>query len=809
MTRTSDVATAATSTSAGNATAVAPGPRYAVAWAALIHALCTLALGFPALAGKFLVNPYSDQYKAGYSFREFARAYWEKHGAIPQWNPYLFGGMPFVDAMHGDTFYPTALLRILIGTDHGMTWGLIIHVFLAGLFCYLFLRSIGLSFFASVIGGVAYQMGGNIAGLVSPGHDGKLFIAALLPLGLFYVVRGVRDGRAWAWGPLALVVGLAVLSPHPQLLQYMLLVTGAFAVFLSLGFASDAPIARKTGVLRLAAALGSVAVGMVMGAIQFWPVKAYVNFSPRAGGKGWEHAVSYSMPPEETFNFLVPQFSGILERYWGRNVIHFHSEYLGAAVLVLAGMAFGAWALRSHRRLVWFWFGAFVISLLWALGGNTPFYSLVYAIVPGTKYFRAPSTMLFIVAFSTSVLAAFGAERIVRFEERRRYLIGWTIAAVVIGLLGALGAFTNLGVSIAGPERADRVLANDGALRIGALRSMVFILLTVGVAMVVASRRVSRDLGGILLILVVSLDCWSVLRRYWEFDEPASVIYASNSIVDSLTAKPGPFRVLSFQTAPSDAINDPYLSFDGLMIHGVSSVLGYHGNELGAYDRLVGTEEGYRQVANPNFWRLMNMRYVLTNSPDNIGLKELKQIAGPVRDASGSELYLHEVPVDMSYAWLTPAIVKADEATVMATVLDPRFDVRRVAVFDTSAAVQGAQLSSLPEPLDISAKVTRYEPGLIDIALDKPAPEGAALMVSENWYPGWRAMVDGKPGVIGKAAVSLIGVALPAGAKNVSLTFTNPAYEVGKKVTWAAVALSLILLAAGLVLDRRSAAARA
>ncbi len=267
--------------------------------------------------------------------------------------------------------------------------------------------------------------------------------------------------------------------------------------------------------------------------------------------------------------------------------------------------------------------------------------------------------------------------------------------------------------------------------------------------------------------------------------------------------------MLSAQTARTDVVHDPLLNYDGLMVHGISSVLGYHGNELGAYDRLVGTEEGYRQVANPNFWRLMNMRYVLTNSPNNFGVKELKQIAGPVRDASGNELYLHEVPLEMSYAWVTPAIVKADEATVMATVLDPRFDVRRVAVFDTSAAVQGAQLSTLPEPLDITAKVTKYAPGAVEIALDKPAPEGSALMVSENWYPGWKAEVDGKPGVIGKAAVSLIGVALPAGAKSVSLTFTNPAYEIGKKVTWIAVALSLLLLVAGVAVDRRSATSRA
>lgn len=786
--------------------AATPAPRAALAWAALVHALCTLALGFPALAGKFLVNPYSDQYIAGYAFREFARSHWEQYGAIPQWNPYLFGGMPFVDAMHGDTFYPTALLRILIGTDTGMTWGMILHVFLAGLFTYLFLRSLGLSFFAAVIGGVAYQMGGNVAGLVSPGHDGKLFISALLPLALLFVVRGVRDGRRAAWGALAITVGLAVLSPHPQLLQYMLLLTGAFALFLALGWGSEVPVARGAGFARLGAALSSVAVGMVMGAIQFWPVKSYEPFSPRAGGKGWEHAVSYSMPTEETLNFILPHFSGILDKYWGRNGIHFHSEYIGAAVLVLAGLVLGAWTLRSHRRLTWFWLGAFVISLLWALGGNTPFYSLVYALVPGTKYFRAPSTMLFVVSFCTATLAAFGAERILRLEDKRRYLMSWGVAAILIGGLGALGAFTNVGVSIAGAERADFVLANDGALRIGSLRTMIFILLAVGTSFALATRRVSRDLGAIILVLVVGLDLWSVTRRYWMFSAPADEAFASNPVIDYLKQQPAPFRVLSFQTAPSEGVHDPLLNYDGLMVHGIPTVLGYHGNELGAYDRLAGREEGFRQVANPNFWRLMNMRYVLTNSPENIGVSELKLVAGPARDAAGSQLYLHEVPFETSYAWVAPAIVKADEATVLATVLDPRFDVRRVAVFDTSAAVQGRELTTLPDPLSLKVSVKGYAPGRVSLELDGPAPEGAALMVSENWYPGWSATVDGQPATIGKAAVSLMGLPLPAGARKVELTFTNPAYETGKKVTWAAVGLALLMLLAGFAIDRRTVA---
>src|SRR6202011_2875743 len=132
--------------------AAPPAPRFALGWAALVYALSTLSLGYPALFGQFLVNPRSDQYIAGYAFREFAASTLRATGSFPLWNPYLFGGMPYIAAMHGDIFYPTFLLRMILPTDVAMTWGFIIHVFLSGLFTYVFLRGIGSGFYGALIG---------------------------------------------------------------------------------------------------------------------------------------------------------------------------------------------------------------------------------------------------------------------------------------------------------------------------------------------------------------------------------------------------------------------------------------------------------------------------------------------------------------------------------------------------------------------------------------------------------------------------------------------------------------------------------
>ena len=46
------------------------------------------------------------------------------------------------------------------------------------------------------------------------------------------------------------------------------------------------------------------------------------------------------------------------------------------------------------------------VAVLWSLGGFTPFYNLVYWIVPGAKFFRAPSTFFYLAQFAIAVFAA-------------------------------------------------------------------------------------------------------------------------------------------------------------------------------------------------------------------------------------------------------------------------------------------------------------------------------------------------------------------------------------------------------------------
>ena len=775
----------------------------ATLWACAAYALCTLILAWPVFTGQFLVNPSSDEYIAGYAFREYGASTLRETGGFPLWNPYLFGGMPFVAAMHGDIFYPVAVaLRWIFPTDVAMSLGFIVHTFLCGVFTYQFLRAMGVGFWGALVGGLAYLLSGPIASYPSPGHDGKLYVSAILPLALLFLVRLVRDGRLWAVGALAIAVGFAVLSPHPQMLQYMLLACGAFGLYLAFADQGAGALPRAVAIRRLGLALAAVIIGGLIGAVQYLPVREYVDWSPRAGGKGWDHAVSYSMPLEELVNTYLPQFSGILDNYWGRNGIHLHSEYLGVAVLMLAGLAFGATE-PARRRLTWFWLGTLVVTLLWALGGSTPFYTLVYHLVPGTKFFRAPSMILYIVAFSTAVLAALGVERALAGAVRRRYLVGWTVAGLLVFLLAAAGGFTNLAVSIAGAELYDYIAQNQPAVVMGALRCL---LVTILVAAVLASRgsgRLAPRAAAIALAAVVAADLWSIGRRYWRWSGPAREIYATDPTIEYIKKQPVPGRVLTIAVRREEG-RDAFLTGDALMSHRVRNVLGYHGNELGRYDVLFGKAQGGANVANPKFWQLANVRYLLASTPQS-PFEGSVPLVGPVRNAFGSTVYLHSIPGDNPPAWVAPVIVKADDDVTLATIMNPGYtDVRRAAIFDTSANVTAqTALRTLPAPLDLTANVTRYEPGHISVQLSAPAPAGSALVVSENYYPGWTATVDGRAAEVGRVNFVLMGVELPAGARAIELRFASAPYETGKGVTLASAGLAVLLLVGGAVLDRR------
>lgn len=749
-------------------------PRWPRAIAALACTLAALTLLWPLLTGQILFGgARSDMFIAGYSFRLFGAEEFKATGSIPQWNPFLFGGLPFIAAMHGDIFYPTAWLRLLFPVDLAITWGMAVHFVLAGWLTYGFARALRLSWTSAVVAGVCYELSGIVASQMSPGHDGKLFVSALTPLAFWVLLRGFRDRQAWAFGAFAIVVALLVLG-HYQMCYFLLIALGLWCLYLAF-LDPDRPQGRNPWI-----PLGFTAIAVVVGigitALQVLPFLEYVKYSPRATGgpnTGWDYVNLYSMPPEEIFTVILPQFNGVLDNYWGRNPIKFHTEYLGIVPLLLAGFS---WGNRDRRRLVIALLSLAAIFLLFAFAGHTPFYRPFYELLPMLKKLRAMGMVFFLVAFPMAILAGIGLDRLLSGQVARRSVLLVAGGFGVFALLGLIGVLQAVAEGMAVAERMGQVQANAGALRLGSLRLLVGVVACGAVLWGIAAGKLRGGAAPAVLVAVTAIDLWSIDRLFYQFSPRAAQLFGSDEVTTYLQKQPLPFRVLDAQESYGHSI---------LMAYRIPDALGYHGNELRAYDELGGKDQGWRNLFTPNVAELLALRYVILRQPQEV--PGFHQVVGPVSSAFGTPATLYERDTVPPYARVVPSAAKVPEPQLVPTVVDPRFPGASVVLYPDTASLTPDPLVQ-PFPVSqVKADVARWAPGKMTINLTGSDSKPSYLLVAENWYPDWHAIVDGKPAPVLPGDNTLLSVALPSGARQVDLTFDSPTYRKGKLVSLVAL----------------------
>ena len=754
-------------------------------------------LSLPMLAGMWLASPWSDQYNAGYPFHAWSAEWFHRTGHLPLWDPEIFGGLPFVAAGHGDIFYPTWLLRFILPTMTAGNLSFSVHYILAGLFVYLLLRRLHVGWTGSVMGGLAYELSGLIASYPSPGHDGKLFAATMLPLMLLALVLALRDRR---WDGYVLLAGATALTllGHFQMAYYSLIVAGVFALYLT--FEEASPSGGGERVLRLGPALAAVMIGFGVAAIQLLPFFEYIPFSPRAQGyHGFEGSTSFAIPWNHVPGFFLKNFVGSTQdgTYWGSNGLKLHSEYLGLPVVALA--ALGVMVRERRRQIVWL--GSIgLLFLLISLGAATPFYKLWWTVMPLVKKTRAPGMAFYVVALVTALFAGLGVERALQ-GEGRRVMKPTLIIGGVVALLGLTGVLGHVAQTLAaglqamtGSNTVPAAQAAQPAILWGAVSSGLALAAT-GTVLGLVPTRLTPRLGALALVLVVGADLWLNARQFWMYSKPIG----RDQLIDRVAATPLPYRVFN---PPG-----PGAAYPGsiLMAFGIPELFGYHGNELRYFDELWDRENSWRNLGVLSLWDLWAVRYAILPAGGRTidSIPGFRRVLDSVPTFDGGRANLFERLAPAPYARVVAGAIKTDSATVVPTLVDPRMDASRIVLFTNDQPVTPAPLKELPPPSTTRATVPSWQPGRMTVSLD-PAPAAPAyLLVAENWYPDWQASVDHQPTQVLRGDYSLITVPLPAGAKVVELTFRSKPYELGRTVTFLSLTVLLIAALASLAIGRR------
>jgi uncharacterized membrane protein YfhO len=119
--------------------------------------------------------------------------------------------------------------------------------------------------------------------------------------------------------------------------------------------------------------------------------------------------------------------------------------------------------------------------------------------------------------------------------------------------------------------------------------------------------------------------------------------------------------------------------------------------------------------------------------------------------------------------------------------------------FDPAGTVvlEGGQALDIEAVVSDTVDVVRYEPDALEI--DVEAGADGYLVLSDPFYPGWRAELDGEPATILRADYAFRAMALTAGRHQVVMTFRSASWNAGLIISLLTALVVLCLGVWGLV----------
>lgn len=571
---------------------------------------------------------------------------------------------------------------------------------------------------------------------------------------------------------------------------------------------------RPAPLARFALFLVAALLGAGVGAVQLLPAVDYVveysrrtqtTAAPTETGVAWSS--SWSIHPEETLALVLPEFAGndagaaawARDTYWGRNPFKDNHEYAGLVALMLAAVALAA---GPRRRLQWFLAGLGALALLFSLGAHTPVWRLFYELVPGISLFRAPSQAMFLFAFSTITLAAIGLDTLLdrarpgadgeAWRPVGRVLLWGTAALAALLLLAASGALSSLWTSVVYRDISVPQLQAMEAVEPYVVRgAFLGVLLAGGLWGLAWAARARRLAPGLVVAGIVTLAALDALRvdtafvEVLDFEEWAAPDPLVTAVLEREEGRQEPFRLLSFRRSGQDV--RPALQ-------GIELAAGHHPNDLGRYRELIGMVGSSvpRNLVHPNVRRILNVRYILWPDLEMGGSVEGSVVAQrTLADGRPYETLLAEEGLPRARL-VASAVVRSDEEAVPYILSD---------AFRPEAEVV------LPEPppipLDggpVAGEVEWVERTPNRLLLSVQSDRPALLVIADNWFPAWRATVEGREAPVLRANHTLRAVPVPAGASVVEMTYRSGLVR-------ASAVVSLVVTA-GLVLTALFAVAR-
>jgi hypothetical protein len=769
---------------------------------------------------------------------------WEtlRSGHLPLWNPQAGMGAPLLANYQVGLFYPPNWSYFLLAAIGGlpvMAWGqaimVALHLGWAGFGMARLARRLNLGRNAQTVSGLAFGLSTYLVARAA--FLSVMSAVAWLPWILLYSREIARPGMKRRDGLILMVcAAFQLLAGHAQTTWYTFLLAAVWTAVWGWLFSEKAPDnglpsslkSRAAGALFGLAKLGALlAWAVALAAVQLLPTAEYLLQSQRAASVVYQTAMTYSTWPWRLLGLLAPGLFGSPAQgdFWGYASFWEDAIYIGLLPVLLAFSAILAGFIRKTKSYqpALFWRRPIIItltlvtliSILLALGQNTPVFPWLYNHVLTFSMFQAPARFLIWGIFSLSLLAGLGAQDWRRPSGRGLYWTRLATAGAVAVALGSALAWILLASVKATFLRATALAGFWGVL--------AGVLSLTAPKDPVAEAEFSSPAWSWGVSLVI---CADLIVAGWGLNPGVSLdFYAQPSPTANLVRQMGQggrvylpdgdeyvlkFNRL-FDLSTFYAVQDwtelrATLLPDIFMLDGLNSANNFdplvparYANwmqvlsnlppvdllrdqkpgELPGESSLVEIPSGLTPTVYKRMLNLMGVRVVERvdhRSPDNV---RFESIAGPT-DANT----LSAQGVQLQWAACGLPAASASQALHLVTTQDTNLNGSVILEGAALPAAQGCQ-----KQISASFDRVKVTPNRVEVSVR--AGGNGWLVLSDVWYPGWRATVDGKVVPLDRANYLFEAVAVPAGDHLVQLSYQPGSLYLGAVISLLA-ALGLI-----------------